>query len=129
MKRVLIVDDHGELRKLVRLTLQYGDFELHEASNGDRAMELIEFIKPDLVLLDVMMPGAMNGYQVCEAVKGNPELSNIKVILLTARSQKHDIDEGKRVKADRYILKPFSPLELLDTIDECLEEKVERRSE
>lgn len=120
MKRILIVDDHGELRKLVRLTLQYGDFELHEASNGERALQLVNAINPDLVLLDVMMPGGLDGYQVCEKIKESPQLQGIKVILLTARGQKADLEEGKRVKADRYMLKPFSPLELIETVDSIL---------
>ena len=62
-KIILIVDDHAELRKLVRMTLECGDYELHEAKNGQRALELAKLIKPDLVILDVMMPGDIDGFK------------------------------------------------------------------
>jgi CheY-like chemotaxis protein len=65
-KNILIVDDQGELRKLIRMTLDFGDYELHEAEDGQRALELAKASQPDLVVLDVMMPGEFDGYQVCE---------------------------------------------------------------
>ncbi|WP_026843751.1 response regulator [Brumicola pallidula] len=119
-KIILIVDDQGELRKLVRMTLEYGDYELHEAENGQRALELAKVIKPDLVLLDVMMPGEVNGYQVCEKLKQANNEKNPYVMLLTARGQKSDLEEGRRVGADSYLVKPFSPLELIKNVENAL---------
>lgn len=119
-KRVLIVDDQGELRKLVRMTLDFGDYELHEAEDGDRALKLANVIHPDLVILDVMMPGGIDGYQVCEKLKQRTSGSVPYVILLTARGQKDDLEEGKRVGADSYLVKPFSPLELIDKVNSVL---------
>jgi DNA-binding response OmpR family regulator len=119
-KIILIVDDQGELRKLVRMTLEYGDYELHEAENGQRALELAKVIKPDLVLLDVMMPGEVNGYQVCENLKQANNEKNPYVMLLTARGQKSDLEEGRRVGADSYLVKPFSPLELIKNVENAL---------
>jgi len=119
-KRVLIVDDQGELRKLVRMTLDFGDYELHEAEDGDRALKLANVIHPDLVILDVMMPGGIDGYQVCEKLKQRTSGSVPYVILLTARGQKDDLEEGKRVGADSYLVKPFSPLELINKVNSVL---------
>lgn len=119
-KRILIVDDQGELRKLVRMTLDFGDYELHEAENGQRALELVKVVQPDLVILDVMMPGDMDGYQVCEILKQDSSEQNPYVILLTARGQKRDLEEGERVGADNYLVKPFSPLELIDIVKNTL---------
>jgi DNA-binding response OmpR family regulator len=119
-KRVLIVDDQGELRKLVRMTLDFGDYELHEAEDGDQALKLANVIHPDLVILDVMMPGGIDGYQVCEKLKQQTSGSVPYVILLTARGQKDDLEEGKRVGADSYLVKPFSPLELINKVNSVL---------
>jgi len=119
-KIILIVDDQGELRKLVRMTLEFGDYELHEAENGQRALELSKVIQPDLVILDVMMPGDINGYQVCEKLKQGQNEKVPYVLLLTARGQKSDVDEGERVGADNYLVKPFSPLELIDNVKKAL---------
>ena len=119
-KRVLIVDDHMELRKLVRMTLDYDGYEIHEAENGDRALEMVGELRPDVLVLDVMMPGSLDGYQVCEAVKSDPTLTSVNVILLTARGQQRDLVQGAKVKADSYLVKPFSPLELIDTVERAL---------
>lgn len=115
-KRILIVDDQGELRKLVRMTLEFGDYELHEADEGRRALELIKVVHPDVVILDVIMPGEIDGYQTCEQIKKNDEYGSPYIILLTARGQRSDLEEGRRAGADGYLVKPFSPLELIDTV-------------
>lgn len=115
-KRILIVDDQGELRKLVRMTLEFEDYELHEAEDGERALELVKAITPDLVILDVMMPGEINGYDVCQHIKDNPETSDAYVVLLTARGQKEDLERGDEVGANTYLVKPFSPIELIDVV-------------
>jgi len=119
-KRVLIVDDQGELRKLIRMTLDFGGYELHEAENGERALELSKVIQPDLVVLDVMMPGEVDGYQVCEKLKKDSSEKKPYVMLLTARGQKSDFEEGARVGADSYLVKPFSPLELIEKVKNAL---------
>ena len=119
-KRILIVDDQNELRKLVRMTLDFGDYELHEAEDGHRALELANVIHPDLVILDVMMPGEVDGYQVCEKLKQNTSGTIPYVMLLTARGQKSDLAEGERVGSDSYLVKPFSPLELIQKVNDAL---------
>jgi CheY-like chemotaxis protein len=102
------------------MTLEFGDYELHEAENGQRALELSKVIQPDLVILDVMMPGDINGYQVCEKLKQGQNEKVPYVLLLTARGQKSDVEEGERVGADNYLVKPFSPLELIDNVKKAL---------
>jgi DNA-binding response OmpR family regulator len=74
-------------------------------------------MKPHLMLLDVMMPGLLDGYQVCQRIKQDPALKHIKVIMLTARGQASDLDMGENAGADAYLVKPFSPLELIDRVE------------
>jgi CheY-like chemotaxis protein len=118
MRNALIVDDQADIRKLILMTMESEDFNLHEADNGEDAWRLAQNLRPAVVLLDVMMPGGLDGYQVCEKIKKDPLLQTLtKVILLTARGQKTDIEQGQAVGCDAYLVKPFSPLELLDTVD------------
>jgi CheY-like chemotaxis protein len=120
--RILIVDDQPDIRKLIALTLQHLDnAEIFEADNGGDGLRLALEIKPNLMLLDVMMPGSLDGYQVCEKVKKDPVLGkHTKVILLTARAQQNDLAQGAQAGSDAYLTKPFSPLKLLDLVDELL---------
>jgi CheY-like chemotaxis protein len=120
--RILIVDDQPDIRKLIRLTLQHlDDAEVFEAANGEEGWHMAQDIKPNVMLLDVMMPGELDGYQVCDKVKKHPELGlTTKVILLTARAQKEDLEQGRKVGCDAYLTKAFSPLKLLDLVDHML---------
>jgi CheY-like chemotaxis protein len=115
--KALIVDDQPDIRKLIMLTMESEDFELHEADNGVDALHMARNLRPAVMLLDVMMPGGLDGYQVCEEIKMDPDLRNTMVILLTARGQRTDIERGQAVGCDAYLVKPFSPIELLDTVD------------
>ncbi|MBI1396559.1 MAG: response regulator [Betaproteobacteria bacterium] len=117
-KRILIVEDQADLRKLVRMTLEYGDVEIEEAGDGASGLLKARELRPDIVLLDVMMPGELDGYQVCERIKRDESLSGVKVVLLTARGQRTDLEHGERVGCDAYLVKPFSPFELIATVDE-----------
>lgn len=120
LHRVLVVDDQPDLRKLIRMSLELGEFEVHEAVNGEQALAMAGTLRPDLVLLDVVMPGELNGYQVCERLKRDPALAGTLVVMLTARAQAGDIDVGHLAGADGYLIKPFSPLELLDRVESLL---------
>ena len=118
LKKVLIVDDQPDIRKLILMTMESEGYDLHEASNGEDALRSVHDLRPDVVLLDVMMPGLLDGYQVCEKIKNDPLLQlTTKVVLLTARGQLTDIARGKAVGSDAYLVKPFSPLEWIDTVD------------
>jgi len=115
-KKILIVDDQADIRKLIRMTLEFeDDFQCKEAYNGETALLAIDEWKPDVVVLDVMMPGRYNGLDVCKQIKSAVKPPT-KVILLTARGQARDLEEGEKAGADRYVVKPFSPGDLVDHI-------------
>ena len=120
MKRVLIVEDQADIRKLIRMTLEFEPYEIHEAADGTEGLRLADQVKPDLILLDVMMPGEFDGLQVCSRIRVNPSLRDTPVVLLTARGQNEDRDAGEQAGADQYLLKPFSPLQLIETIERLL---------
>ena len=117
MKRVLIIEDQSDIRKLIRMTLEFENCEIHEADNGTSGLNIASVVRPDFVLLDIMMPGAMDGLQVCRAIKSMPALASVKVVLLTARGQVRDLEAGQKAGADEYLVKPFSPLELIHTME------------
>lgn len=116
-KIILVVEDQPEIRKLVCMTMDYDDFEVHEADSGDSGLRMIRALRPDVVLLDVMMPGQLDGYQVCEKVRDDPEICATPIVLLTARGQQADVEMGERVGCSAYLTKPFSPLQLIETVE------------
>ena len=120
MKRLLIVEDQADIRKLIRMTLEFEDYDLHEAVNGVEGLRKAIEIAPDLILLDVMMPGELDGLAVCARVRTDPALQQTKVVLLSARSQLQDFEAGTRAGADAYLAKPFSPLQLIESIERLL---------
>ena len=120
MKRVLIVEDQADIRKLIRMTLEFEPYEIHEAANGTDGLRLAVEVQPDLILLDVMMPGDLDGLQVCARVRALPALQGTRVVLLTARGQTQDRDAGQEAGADEYLIKPFSPLQLIETIERLM---------
>ncbi|MBD5804727.1 DNA-binding response regulator MtrA [Azoarcus sp. Aa7] len=119
-EHVLIVDDHGDIRKLLRLTFNPQHHEIHEAANGAQALALCRQFRPKLVLLDVMMPGDLDGIGVCRKLKADPALAGIRILILSARSQQQDLEAGRAAGADAYLVKPFSPMELIQRVDQFL---------
>ncbi|MDH5509262.1 MAG: response regulator [Nitrospinota bacterium] len=113
MHRILIVDDDPNVSLLIRLTLSRdGTFDLQTASNGEEALRIASDFHPDLMLLDLMMPG-IDGMEVCRRVKADENLRSISVIMVTAKREPGDIIKGMNLGADDYISKPFNPEELL----------------
>lgn len=121
MYKIVVADDEKALRLLVVGTLEIGDYNIFEAANGIDALDLVVKERPDLIILDVMMPG-MNGYEVCKKIKFTPELKSTKVLILTAKGQQADREAAREVLADYYLAKPFSPMELLSMIEKILED-------
>lgn len=112
MKKILIADDEAFIRELLITTLSDADYEILTAKNGEEVLKIAHEEKPDLILLDILMP-EMNGYEVCKKIKTNPETESIKVIMLTALGGETDRKKGFMVGADDYFSKPFSPSTLL----------------
>lgn len=114
--KVLIVDDNADVRRLMRITLGR-QYALLEAADGRSALQVMVHQHPHIVLLDIMMPGEMDGLQVLDRIKRDPELQHTVVAMLTARGQASDGVDARKRGADAYFIKPFSPSELKTWID------------
>lgn len=112
MKRILIADDEPDLVTMLMVRLSHEGYEVIIARNGEECVALAQQEKPDLILMDVVMP-LKNGYDACEEIKKNPETSDIPVIMLTALDQKENKIIGKHVGACDFIVKPFNVNSLL----------------
>ena len=119
MARILVADDDPLSIKLLNFRLRSVGHEVIFAVNGGEALEIATREKPDLVLLDIMMP-VMNGFQVLRKLKSQEETKNIPVIMLTARSQEKDIVDGIEAGAVDYVTKPFSSAELIARVNRAL---------
>ena len=118
-KRILIVDDEPDILRLTLLRLKKSGFEVITALNGSDAIVVAGREKPDLILLDMVLP-KMNGSQVCRYLKNHNELSHIPVILFTASSNTMTAIRAKKIGADDFIVKPFDPDVLIAKIDDAL---------
>ncbi len=119
MKKILIVDDHLEVRELIEVTLRSDDYQLVQAENGREAVAIAKTMKPDLIIMDIMMP-EMDGIEATRRIKGDPETKACTVIILTAKNKESDRQAGLDAGASTYFAKPFSPLELLRKVEEAL---------
>jgi two-component system cell cycle response regulator DivK len=118
-RRVVIADDDSTIRALVEAAVQNSGFECRLAGDGGAALEIIRSWQPDLAVLDVNMPNR-NGFEVLSSLRNDPLTSNIRVILLTARQQETDVIRGFGLGADDYVIKPFSPMELIARLKRLL---------
>jgi two-component system phosphate regulon response regulator PhoB len=119
--KILIADDEPAIVELVRVTLEDPCVEVLEAQTGSDALELARTARPDLVLLDVHMPG-LTGVEVCRRLRQDPSLAGTCVVMLTAAGQEWDRLRGRAVGADEYLIKPFSPLQLIRIVRTLLPE-------
>jgi len=115
-RRILIVDDEERMVRFIRMNLEHDGFQVSEALNGKQAISKIRDVNPDLILLDVMMPD-LDGFEVLETVR---EISNVPVIMLTAKGEEDDRVRGLELGADDYITKPFSPREMVSRVKAVL---------
>jgi two-component system KDP operon response regulator KdpE len=111
-RRILVVDDEERMVRFIRLNLEHDGFQVSEAFNGKQAVQRLRDVNPDLILLDVMMPD-LDGFEVLEMVR---EISNVPVIMLTAKGEEDDRVRGLEKGADDYVTKPFSPRELVSRV-------------
>ncbi len=122
MKKILIVDDKPEIRELVSVTLEIGPYQILTAANGDEALQMAQTQQPDVMLLDIQMPGGtLDGLDVCRILKNTEATKDIYIIMLTAKGQTSDKQAGQDVGADDYLVKPFSPLQLMNSVEAVLE--------
>lgn len=119
MLKILIVDDEINIRELVRFNLEKAGYTVAEASDGDHAATMARLDKPDLVILDLMLPG-IDGLEVCRLLKGQRETSGIPIIMLTAKNEEIDKIIGLELGADDYMTKPFSARELIARVKAVL---------
>jgi len=124
--RVLVVDDEIYIVHILDFSLGMEGYEVITALDGEQALERLKSDRPDLIVLDIMMP-KLDGYEVCKAIKSNPATKHIPVILLSAKGRNVDQKTGYDVGADDYITKPFSPRKLVERINQLLGQTVTER--
>ncbi len=120
-KKILVVDDEMELVELMKIRLEASGYEVVKAYDGQEGLDTAKLEKPDLILLDIMMP-KMDGYKVCALLKKDARFQKIPVILFSAKAQKEDADLAREVGADLYITKPFEASVLLANIQKLIKE-------
>ena len=114
-RRILIADDEPDIVTSLEFLMRGGDYEVRVAINGEEALRLAESFRPDVVLLDVMMP-QRSGFEVCQKIRENPALQEIKIIMLTAKGRNAERDRGLNLGANAYVTKPFSTKEIMNTV-------------
>ena len=117
--RILVVDDEEQLLMMVQMRLEAAGYDVLLARDGQEGLDKAKAEKPDLLILDLMLP-KMDGFKVCGLLKKDARYSKMPIILFTARSQQSDMQVGKEVGADAYMVKPFQPQKLLDKVSELL---------
>lgn len=117
--KILVAEDEKDIRELIGFTLRFAGLDVTLAKNGIEAIEQAAQLQPDLIMLDVRMP-KMTGYEACRVLKSNPDTSNIPIVILSAKGQEGEIQEGIESGADHYIVKPFAPDELANQVKDIL---------
>jgi DNA-binding response OmpR family regulator len=118
-KRVLIADDEPNIVASLEFLMEQAGFEVRVAANGEQALELAASFRPDLVLLDIMLP-KKSGYEVCQRLKSDPATRDMKVVMVTAKGRDVEVAKGVELGADAYVVKPFSTRELVAKVREML---------
>ncbi len=121
-EKILVVEDEEDIQELIRYNLAKEGYQLKVVDSGEPAMAAIRDERPQLILLDLMLPG-MNGLELCKWLKSNPQTANLPIVMLTARSEESDIVVGLELGADDYVTKPFSPKVLIARVRACLRRK------
>ena len=117
---IVVADDDADILDLVSLTLERAGHVVHRARDGEEALELVRRECPDVVVLDIAMP-RLDGFELTKRLRGDPETSDVRIVLLTARVQERDTEAGLEAGAHDYIRKPFSPQELQARVAALLE--------
>ena len=118
-KKVLIVDDEPNIVLSVEFLMKREGYDVMTAADGQEALDMLEDAKPDLMILDVMMP-RKNGFEVCEAVRSHPKFGSLPILMLTAKGREAEMKKGLSLGADAYVTKPFSTHDLIDRVGRLL---------
>lgn len=124
-KEILIVEDEPGVAVAIQFLMEQQGHNVLIAERGEDALDLVYKYKPDLVLLDIMLPG-ISGWEVCEIIRLNPDYRNVKIVFLTARNTEVEIAKGLALGADAYITKPFSNDQLIAKVNTLLENALEK---
>ncbi len=118
-KTILIVDDEPNIVVPIEFLMEQNGYTVLVAGSGEEALEIIGKHNPDLVLLDIMLPG-IDGYEVCEIIRLDPKCQHVKIIFLTAKGRDVDVAKGMVLGADAYIIKPFSNMDIIENVRKLL---------
>jgi CheY-like chemotaxis protein len=124
--KLLIVEDQADIRRLIRWALEDDAYEIQEAANGTAGLEKILSWQPDMVLLDTMMPGGMDGLEVCRQVRAAPGTAKTVIVMLTATAASADHEAARAAGADYFLPKPFSPAKLSELLGALLKHRQDR---
>jgi len=113
--RVLVVDDDDVIRQLITVNLELEGFDVETAVDGQDCLDKVKKVAPDVVTLDIMMP-KLDGWETATRLREDPDTSDLKVVLLSARAQEADLERGTRIGVDAYLTKPFDPDELIAVV-------------
>jgi DNA-binding response OmpR family regulator len=117
--RILVVDDDRVIQQLLKVNLELEGYAVEVADDGEEALAQFELFRPDLVLLDIMMP-KLDGWEVCRRLKSDPDSARVPIVLLSARAQEADVQRGTDLGVAAYVTKPFDPISLLDLIADLI---------
>jgi DNA-binding response OmpR family regulator len=117
--RILVVDDDRVIQQLLKVNLELEGYAIEVAEDGEEALDLFDEFRPNLVLLDIMMP-KLDGWEVCRRLKQGVDTADVPIVLLSARAQEADVQRGIELGVAAYVTKPFDPIQLLDLVADIL---------
>lgn len=120
-KKIVIADDEPNIVISLEFLMQRNGYEVRTAGDGAAALQVVSTFRPDLILLDIMLP-LKSGYEVCQKIRENPDLKDTKIVMITAKGRDIEVTKGLALGADAYITKPFSTQDLLGTVKQLLGE-------
>lgn len=120
MKKILLVDDAADIRRLLTATLDTCEFEMVEARDGEEAVSVCAAHRPDAAIIDIQMPGPVNGIEAVRRIKESPDTKGCHIVMLTGLDEDKYVEEALAAGAAAYLVKPFSPLELIGKIEQLL---------
>jgi DNA-binding response OmpR family regulator len=120
-RKILIADDESNIVMSLKFLMEFEGYEVRTVADGEAALQVLHEFRPDLVLLDVMMP-KKSGYEICQAIRATPALEGIKVVMLTAKGRHIDAEKGLALGADSYVTKPFATKDLVAQVKAMLGE-------